>query len=187
MASLTRAAFQRAASNRLFPSASSASATLPAALVSIQQLRGGQFHSPRRAFASGDKNGKEKGKHNGNGTNKPTDSSLAANENDLSSPPAPRPPLQLKRERQTFASLDFSPEEQPEASTAKLLTDGSSSSSSAQPRQRTGARSARDSLSSIERRRRRMGWASAIGLLGVLGGGWVWLGSEVRVDLFMDL
>jgi len=97
------------------------------------------------------------------------------------SPPAPPPPLSIKRERQQFASLDFAPAE-PEAAglgaANRLLTDGSPGSAGIDRKPRTGAKSAKDSLSSIERRRRRFGWASAVGLVGVLVGGWVWLGWE---------
>jgi len=56
-------------------------------------------------------------------------------------------------------------------------------------RTRTGAKSAKDSLSSIERRRRRVGWVSSGLLVTGLVGGYIYLGREPdeKIDVCLCL
>jgi len=146
-----------------------------------------KFQPPRRGYASGPEK-KDPSTNIPRGTTSsskdatPMDAN-ASSGSDTSplSSSVPPPTLLMKRERQAFASLDFAPvepEDVGQGSANKLLTDGSSGTAGVERRHRTGARSAKDSLSSIERRRRRMGWISAIGFIGTLVGGWIWLGWE---------
>ncbi|KAG8850006.1 mitochondrial inner membrane protein required for protein import [Serendipita sp. 411] len=94
------------------------------------------------------------------------------------------PPPPLPRQRQAYASLDFEPtQESEEGSTERsLITDGTNSSSQTAGlegrKHKTGAKSAKNSRSSIERSRSRMGRISAFGLLGVLIGSYIWAGRE---------
>ncbi|KAG8833545.1 mitochondrial inner membrane protein required for protein import [Serendipita sp. 399] len=113
------------------------------------------------------------------------DSSPLANDPLKSSTDADTPPPPpLPRQRQAYASLDFEPvQESEEASSERsLITDGSRSTGEAGElegrKHRTGAKSAKDSRSSIEKRRSRMGKISAYGLLGVLIGSYIWAGRE---------
>jgi len=185
MASLTRTALQRATTKRTL---------LTSTFSSIQSHRHLRFQPlqtnlqpSRRTFANGrNKKGTENNNPPESTSSTKDDARIEHNANAESdaahlSPPAPPPPLSLKRERQQFASLDFAPAE-PEATgpgaANRLLTDGSPGSAGVERKQRTGARSAKDSLSSIERRRRRFGWAATVGFVGMLVGGWVWLGWE---------
>jgi hypothetical protein len=96
----------------------------------------------------------------------------------------PNEDLSAPRKRQQVASLDFESAEET-SDVQSLITDGKSTNLERLQdgrRQRTGAKSAKDSLSSIERRRRRLGWFSTIGMVLGLFGGWVYLGAD-EVDV----
>ena len=85
-------------------------------------------------------------------------------------PTEPTPPLTPPAPLPSVLTLDFGTDE-PAA------------------RMRTGAKSAKDSLSSIERRRRRLGWVSSGLLVTGLVGGWIYLGRgpDEKIDVCLCL
>ncbi|CAG7849751.1 Mitochondrial import inner membrane translocase subunit TIM50 Flags: Precursor [Serendipita indica DSM 11827] len=103
----------------------------------------------------------------------PSNSSPSSDATDAPLPSTPRV-------RQAFASLDFEPQEKLDGTSdsPSLITDGSTPSTGDARRMRTGAKSAKNSMSSIERRKRRLAWAGTIGFVGFLVGSWVYNGWD---------
>lgn len=110
-----------------------------------------------------------------NGFQKKSLKEAKARDSESANDPAAEPAI--PRKRQTYASLDFEPEDVSSVQQS-LVTDGSSKVQNVEGPKRTGARSAKNSLSSSERKRRRMGWVGSLGLLASLVGGWIYLGWE---------
>jgi hypothetical protein len=134
----------------------------------------------RRSLATGNS---KKGSNDRSNSDKSLSKDSAPGEADAvtGNPNEDRP---APRKRQQVASLDFESAEET-SDVQSLITDGKNTNLKGLEegrRQKTGAKSAKDSLSSIERRRRRLGWFSTIGMALGLFGGWVYLGAD-EVDV----
>jgi hypothetical protein len=131
----------------------------------------------RRSLATG--NGQKVGSNNRNDSDKSVSKESTPWKADAVSG-NPNEDVPAPRKRQHVASLDFQSAEET-SDVQSLITDGKSTNPEGLQdgrKQRTGAKSAKDSLSSIERRRRRLGWFSTIGMVLGLFGGWVYLGAD---------
>lgn len=95
------------------------------------------------------------------------------------SPPPPRPP----HTSPTPSPTPTPPASLPSVATLDFGTDEPAA------RMRTGAKSAKDSLSSIERRRRNVGWVTSGLLVTGLLGGYIYLGREPdeKIDVCLCL
>lgn len=169
MATLARSAFRLNVSSPLRTSLYASRSVVPAFVVSARLAR--------RTLASASSSNSGKKSQDQNSSSKTEDLSNSSNSGQQSgvSPSSPSPTA--RPQRQAFASLDFAPPE-PSEPEAPQISDGRAGSTSIPAGKRTGAKSAKDSLSSIERRRRRATRITYLGLLTALIGGWIWLGQE---------
>lgn len=176
MASLARTAFRLNAYTPLRTSYYTSRSTLPTSFGSITAAR-----LARRTLASSSSLPPSDSGKNNNGRGKNAESKSENSTSPSSSTSTdPAQTQTVKPQRQAFASLDFAPPDPSEPEQVKI-SDGRadlSSSASSQAGKRTGAKSAKDSLSSIERRRRKAARFSYVALLTMFIGTWIWIGRD---------